>query len=44
LSGLKPAGVAGVYDYDDLPTIAGSYASFQVHDLDNLKPVFVWND
>lgn len=43
LSGLKPVGVAGVYDYDDLPTMNASYASFQVHDLDNLKPVFVWN-
>jgi hypothetical protein len=43
LSGLKPVGVTGVYDYDDLPTMAASYASFQVHDLDNLKPVFVWN-
>ena len=44
LSGLKPIGVSGTYDYDDLPTINGSYGSFQVHDLDNLKPVFVWNN
>jgi hypothetical protein len=43
LSGLKPAGDNGNYDYDDVPTIDGSYGSFQVHDLDNRKPVFVWN-
>ena len=49
-SGLKPAGDNGTYDYDDDPSIstttaanAGSYGSFQVHDLDNQKPVFVWN-
>lgn len=42
-SGLKPQGSNATYDYDDLPTIAGSYGSFQVHDLDNQKPVFVWN-
>ena len=44
LSGLKPVGVSGVYDYDDVPFSSGSYGSFQVHDLDNLKPVFVWNN
>lgn len=50
LSGLKPTGSNTTYDYDDNPSItiysaanAGSYGSFQVHDLDNLKPVFVWN-
>jgi hypothetical protein len=42
-SGLSPAGDNGNYDYDDTPTGGGSYGSFQVHDLDNLKPVFVWN-
>ena len=43
-SGLKPAGATGTFDYDDAPSVsAGSYGSFQVHDLDNLKPVFVWN-
>jgi len=43
VSGLSPAGDNGNYDYDDTPTGAGSYGSFQVHDLNNLKPVFVWN-
>ena len=42
-SGLLPAGDAGVYDYDDAPSGNSDYGSFQVHDLDNLKPVFVWN-
>ena len=42
-SGLSPAGDTGLYDYDDTPTGANDYGSFQVHDLDNLKPVFVWN-
>lgn len=50
LSGLKPAGNNANYDYDDYPSIniyapasAGAYGSFQVHDLDNQKPIFVWN-
>jgi len=50
VSGLKPVGSGSTYDYDDNPSIvyytaanAGSYGSFQVHDLDNQKPVFVWN-
>jgi hypothetical protein len=44
LSGLKPQGSSTSYDYDDLPSNpGGSYGSFQVHDLDNLKPVFAWN-
>ena len=43
LSGLKPAGSNGVFDYDDAPALNGTYGSFQVHDLDNQKPVFVWN-
>ena len=43
VSGLSPAGDNGRYDYDDTPTGNGGYGSFQVHDLDNLKPVFVWN-
>ena len=42
-SGLSPAGDNGRYDFDDTPTGNGGYGSFQVHDLDNLKPVFVWN-
>ena len=42
-SGLSPAGDTGVYDYDDAPSGNSDYGSFQVHDLDNLKPVFVWN-
>lgn len=42
-SALKPAGDNATYDYDDTPNNNGSYGSFQVHDLDNQKPVFVWN-
>jgi hypothetical protein len=42
-SGLLPAGNTSTYDYDDTPTGNSDYGSFQVHDLDNLKPVFVWN-
>jgi hypothetical protein len=43
VSSLLPAGNGGNYDYDDTPTGGSSYGSFQVHDLDNSKPVFVWN-
>ena len=43
VSSLSPAGNGGNYDYDDTPTGGSSYGSFQVHDLDNRKPVFVWN-
>jgi hypothetical protein len=43
LSGLSPAGNSGNYDYDDTPTGDSGYGSFQVHDLDAYKPVFVWN-
>jgi hypothetical protein len=42
-SALLPAGDAGTFDYDDSPATSGIYGSFQVHDLENLKPVFVWN-
>ncbi len=54
-SGLSPSGNTSTYDYDDCPvntlgacltsstTGSGTYGSFQVHDLDNQKPVFVWN-
>lgn len=42
-STLIPAGDATTFDYDDTPSVDGIYGSFQVHDLDNLKPVFVWN-
>jgi hypothetical protein len=41
-SGLSPAGSTANYDYDD-NTSPGTYGSFQVHDMANLKPVFVWN-
>lgn len=41
-SGLSGTGSSNSYDYDDTPS-AGSYGSFQVHDMTNLKPVFVWN-
>jgi hypothetical protein len=43
LSGLSPAGNSGNYDYDDTPSGDSGYGSFQVHDLDAYKPVFVWN-
>jgi len=43
VSSLLPAGSGSSYDYDDTPTGGSSYGSFQVHDLDNSKPVFVWN-
>ena len=43
LSGLSPAGNSGNYDYDDTPAGDSGYGSFQVHDLDAYKPVFVWN-
>ena len=42
-SNLIPAGDASTFDYDDVPSADGIYGSFQVHDLDNSKPVFVWN-
>ena len=41
--GLSPGNDFGNYDYDDTPSTSGIYGSFQIHDLDNLKPVFVWN-
>ncbi len=41
-NGLNPAGNTSIYDYDDRPS-AGSYGSFQVHNMDQLKSVFVWN-
>lgn len=44
LGGLSPAGSATTYDYDDAPNFDGSYGSFQIHDMTNLKPVFVWNN
>lgn len=43
-SSLTPAGSSSSYDYDDLPSTGGSFGSFQVHDLTNSKPVFVWNN
>ena len=44
-SGLSPTNANGNYDWDDLPSApsGGSYGSFQVHDLVNYRPVFVWN-
>ncbi|MTA84911.1 MAG: hypothetical protein F2554_03455, partial [Actinobacteria bacterium] len=43
-SGLNPAGDTSTYDYDDSPSSnSGSYGSFQVHTLEDLEPVFVWN-
>lgn len=43
-SGLATPGSATTYDYDDTPSGASSYASFQVHDLTNTKTVFAWNN
>ena len=43
-STLTPAGSSGTYDFGDSHNGGGSYASFQVHDLTNSKPVFVWNN
>lgn len=42
-NGLSPAGNALNYDFDDTPSGNGNYGSFQIHDLTNSKPVFVWN-
>ena len=43
-SGLTPAGSSNSYDFGDTHNGAGSYGSFQVHDVSNSKPVFVWNN
>ncbi len=43
-SGLTGAGSASTYDYDDTNNLNGTHGSFQIHDMTNLKPVFVWND
>ncbi len=45
---LSSPGLGDKYDSDDTPaqvsgSWAGDYGSFQVHDLTNAKPVFVWN-
>ena len=42
-NGLSPAGNGTNYDYDDSWNSDGSYGSFQIHDMTNLKPVFAWN-
>ena len=42
-STLSPNGNGANYDYDDTPAGAADYGSFQVHDMSNYKPVFVWN-
>jgi hypothetical protein len=41
---LSPAGSSDSYDSGDLHNGGGSYGSFQIHDLTNSKPVFVWNN
>jgi len=46
LSALKPAGISGSYDVDDVPTGNSGYGSFQVHDVTisgNQNPIFAWN-
>ena len=43
-SSLTPPGSSNSYDFGDTHNGGGSYASFQVHDLTNSKPVFVWNN
>jgi len=40
--GVTP-GSASTYDYNDVPNGDGNYGSFQVHDMANYRPVFVWN-
>lgn len=41
-NGLSPAGNTSIYDYDDQPAV-GTYGSFQVHNMDQLKTIFAWN-
>jgi hypothetical protein len=43
-SALTPAGSSNNYDSGDSQNGSGGYGSFQVHDLTNSKPVFVWNN
>lgn len=43
-STLTPPGSSNTFDFGDLNAGSGSYGSFQVHDLTNSKPVFVWNN
>jgi hypothetical protein len=46
-SGLLPSGDINNYDFDDTPSGAASYGSFQVHDITNAssrRTVFAWND
>ena len=43
-SSLTPAGSSNSYDFGDSHNGGGSYGSFQVHDITNSKPVFVWNN
>jgi hypothetical protein len=44
-SGLfSPVPASTLYDYDDTINAAGSYGSFQVHDITNSKTVFAWNN
>ncbi|MEO0011251.1 MAG: toxins and related Ca2+-binding domain, partial [Actinomycetota bacterium] len=38
------AGDGATYDFNDSPNADGGYGSFQVHDMSNGKPVFVWNN
>ncbi len=40
--GITP-GNGNNYDYNDVPNGDGNYGSFQVHDMVNYRPVFVWN-
>lgn len=42
-NGLSPSGNTSTYDYDDLP-VAGTYGSFQVHNLASGKTIFAWNN
>lgn len=36
-------GSSATYDYNDTSSGDGSYGSFQVHNMANYRPVFVWN-
>jgi hypothetical protein len=43
-SNLLPQGNSGVYDFDDYPSIASTYGSFQVHNATNAATVLAWNN
>ena len=44
LSGLTPAGSGSIYDFDDIPSLAAAYGSFQVANATNAKNILAWNN